>query len=66
MLTRRDVLDQLKIRGVRGLFNLKKECRNLEYHMELYYDLKIFRLGEKKRQRLFAEKKTTPEKSSAK
>jgi hypothetical protein len=41
MLTRRDVLTQLKISGLRGLSALKQNCRQYENYMAAYYDFEI-------------------------
>lgn len=43
MMTRRDVLDQLKRVGIQELSQLKKDCREFENYMSIYYDYKILR-----------------------
>jgi hypothetical protein len=41
MLTRRDVLNQLKMSGVRSLSVFKQDCRQYENYMAAVYDYKI-------------------------
>jgi len=43
MMTRRDVLDQLKRVGIHELSLLKRECREFENYMAVYYDYKILK-----------------------
>ncbi len=42
-MTRRDVLNQLKRVGIRELSLLKRDCREFETYMEVYYDYKILK-----------------------
>lgn len=42
-MTRRDVLDQLKKIGVHELSLLKRDCREFENYMAVYYDYKILK-----------------------
>jgi len=41
MMTRRDVLDQLKRVGIKDLSLLKRSCRDFENYMAVNYDYKI-------------------------
>ena len=41
MLTRRDVLDQLKRVGVKRISEFKGNCREFEQFMAVYYDYEI-------------------------
>jgi hypothetical protein len=41
MLTRRDVLNQLKMSGVRRLSAFKEHCRQYENYMAAFYDFEI-------------------------
>jgi len=43
MMTRRDVLDQLKRVGIHELSLLKRDCREFENYMAVYYDYKILK-----------------------
>jgi hypothetical protein len=43
MMTRHDVLEQLKRVGVKDLSLLKKSCRDFENYMAVNYDYKIFK-----------------------
>jgi hypothetical protein len=43
MMTRRDVLDQLKRVGIHELSLLKKDCREFENYMAVYYGYKILK-----------------------
>jgi hypothetical protein len=43
MMTRRDVLDQLKRVGIHELALLKRDCREFENYMAIYYDYKILK-----------------------
>ena len=45
MLTRRDILTQLKIMGVKELSRFKRECRGLEHRMAVYYDIEVLKSG---------------------
>jgi hypothetical protein len=45
MMTRRDVLNQLKRVGIHELSLLKRDCREFETYMALYYDYKILKKG---------------------
>ncbi len=42
-MTRRDVLNQLKRVGIRELSLLKRDCREFETYMDVYYDYKILK-----------------------
>ena len=41
MLTRRDVLNQLKFSGIRKISELKQSCRQHENYMAAFYDFEI-------------------------
>lgn len=43
MMTRRDVLNQLKRVGIHELSLLKRDCREFENYMAVYYGYKILR-----------------------
>jgi hypothetical protein len=43
MMTRRDVLNQLKRVGIHQLSLLKRDCREFETYMDVYYDYKILK-----------------------
>ena len=43
MMTRRDVLDQLKRVGIKDLSLLKRSCREFENYMAVNYDYEILR-----------------------
>jgi len=43
MMTRRDVLDQLKRVGIKELSLLKRSCRDFENYMAVNYDYEILR-----------------------
>jgi hypothetical protein len=43
MMTRRDVLDQLKRVGIKDLSLLKRSCRDFENYMAVNYDYKILK-----------------------
>jgi hypothetical protein len=43
MMTRRDVLDQLKRVGIKDLSLLKRSCRDFENYMAVNYDYEIVR-----------------------
>ncbi len=43
MMTRRDVLNQLKRVGIHELSLLKRDCREFETYMAVYYDYKILK-----------------------
>jgi hypothetical protein len=43
MMTRRDVLDQLKRVGIKDLSLLKRSCRDFENYMAVNYDYEILR-----------------------
>lgn len=43
MMTRRDVLDQLKRVGIRDLSLLKRSCRDFENYMAVHYDYEILK-----------------------
>ncbi len=43
MLTRRDVLNQLRSSGIRTLSALKQDCRQYENYMAAFYDFEIVR-----------------------
>jgi hypothetical protein len=45
MMTRRDVLNQLKRVGIHELSILKRDCREFENYMAIYYDYKILKKG---------------------
>ena len=47
MLTRREVLDQLKRMGVKEPSQLKDYLRDFEKYMEINYGMKIMKTGEK-------------------
>jgi hypothetical protein len=46
MMTRRDVLEQLKRVGIKDLSLLKRSCRDFENYMAVNYDYKIVRKEE--------------------
>jgi hypothetical protein len=64
MLTRRDVLNQLKIMGVGELSQLKKGCRDFEQYMAVYYDVEILKSEEVKDQPPAAGRKRDRKKRS--
>jgi len=43
MMTRRDVLDQLKRVGIKDLCLLKRSCRDFENYMAVNYDYEILK-----------------------
>ena len=43
MMTRRDVLDQLKRVGIKDLSLLKRSCRDFENYMAVNYDYEILK-----------------------
>jgi hypothetical protein len=43
MMTRRDVLDQLKRVGIKDLSLLKRSCRDFENYMAVNYDYEIIK-----------------------
>lgn len=43
MMTRRDVLDQLKRVGIKDLSLLKRSCRDFENYMAVHYDYEILK-----------------------
>jgi hypothetical protein len=46
MMTRRDVLEQLKRVGIKDLSLLKRSCRDFENYMSVNYDYEIVRKEE--------------------
>ena len=60
MMTRRDVLDQLKRVGIHELSLLKRDCREFENYMAVYYGYKILKKGSEAKPALSTQNATHP------
>ena len=60
MMTRRDVLDQLKRVGIHELSLLKRDCREFENYMAVYYGYKIQKMDSEAKPALSAQNTTSP------
>ena len=59
-MTRRDVLEQLKRVGILELSLLKRDCREFENYMAVYYGYKILKKDREAKTTLSAQNSTSP------